>query len=112
MSAAVTCTFYFTITSAVFVHEMAYQLIGQRTHSNGKTPRRLRGHWVLPEVLKDPGAYYVTQQNMNRISKTLVTLLHNTIQVPKVPINKRFNYRKKINVKNKYIKNKNKYNKK
>ena len=67
---------------------------------------------VLPEVLKDPGAYYVTQQNMNRISKTLVTLLHNTIQVPKVPINKRFNYRKKINVKNKYIKNKNKYNKK
>ena len=91
---------------------MVYQLIGQRTHSNGKTPRRLRGHWVLPEVLKDPGAYYVTQQNMNRISKTLVTLLHNTIQVPKVPINKRFNYRKKINVKNKYIKNKNKYNKK
>lgn len=49
---------------------------------------------VLPEVLKDPGAYYVTQQNMNRISKTLTILLHKTTQVPKIPINKRFNYHK------------------
>jgi small subunit ribosomal protein S13 len=31
---------------------------GQRTHSNGKTPRRLRGHWVLPEVLRNPIAYF------------------------------------------------------
>ena len=44
---------------------------------------------VLPEVLKDPGAYYVTQQNMNRISKTLETLLHKTTQIPQIPINKR-----------------------
>lgn len=77
---------------------------GQRTHSNGKTPRRLRGHWVLPEVLKDPGAYYITQQNMNRISKTLTTLLHKTVQIPKIPINKRFNYHKQK--KRKFIKKK------
>jgi hypothetical protein len=43
MSAAVTYKIYFSITSVEFVLETVYQLIGQRTHSNGKTPRRLRG---------------------------------------------------------------------
>lgn len=60
---------------------------GQRTHSNGKTPRRLRGHWVLPEVLKDPGAYYITQHNQKRVSNTLSSLLHATIKKPALPAN-------------------------
>jgi hypothetical protein len=40
---------------------------------------------VLPEVLKDPSAYYITQQNATRISKTLTALLSTTITKPILP---------------------------
>lgn len=50
---------------------MVYQLIGQRTHTNGKTPKRLRGLWVLPEVLRNPIAFF----NLNKDEKKKAKLL-------------------------------------
>ena len=41
---------------------------------------------VLPEVLKDPGAYYITHKNAKRVSTTLTKLLHATVLPPKLPV--------------------------
>lgn len=49
---------------------------GQRTHSNGKTPRRLRGHWVLPEVLKNPIAFFKFNKEEKKMSQLQELLLH------------------------------------
>lgn len=48
---------------------------GQRTHSNGKTPRRLRGHWVLPEVLKNPIAFFNFNKDERKKSQLQELLL-------------------------------------
>jgi small subunit ribosomal protein S13 len=49
---------------------------GQRTHSNGKTPRRLRGHWVLPEVLRNPIAYFSFNKDKKQANALLNSLGH------------------------------------
>ena len=52
------------------------QLIGQRSHSNGKTSRRLRGHWVLPEVLKNPVAFLRMNPESKKKQRLLSSLAH------------------------------------
>lgn len=42
MTTAVTTTLFISLTSVVLDHVEGCQLIGQRTHSNAKTPRKLR----------------------------------------------------------------------
>jgi len=56
--------------------------LAQRTHSNGKTPRRLRGHWVLPEVLKNPIAFF----NFNKDEKKKSQLQELLLKLNNKPI--------------------------
>lgn len=70
---------------------------GQRTHSNGKTPRRLRGLWVLPEVLRNPIAFF----NFNKDEKKRAKLVDLFIDLQTKPkyfkrtIRKRWGLQKK-----------------
>lgn len=58
MTLAVTKAVYITISSAGFVLATAYLLTGQRTHSNAKTPRRLRVSGITRSLKKSNSILY------------------------------------------------------
>jgi len=76
---------------------------GQRTHSNAKTPRRLRGHWVLPEVLRNPIAYFITSKNEKQVPKVITQLIKNVTKMPDFTIRqpRKHIFTKKVSIKNK-----------
>lgn len=77
---------------------MVYQLTGQRTHTNGKTPKRLRGLWGITRSVKNPIAFF----NFNKDEKKKAKLLEffSELQVkPRLrmtPVKKRWNAKNSI----------------
>lgn len=90
------------------MHDSGYQLIGQRTRTNAKTPRRLRSRWILSEVLKNPYKYVGLNRleiRNNRMLNTAAQIMKEAHRIGRYTAK----FRKGIKKRNNYV---NRYNKK